>query len=274
MALARRYGWQVIWHIHGGAFDQFAASLGPVRKGVLGRALASAFACIVLSPQWLRKLRPYSPNAKWWVIPNGVRIPPRANRLRRKACRFLYLGDFRERKGVLDLVAATELAFQRGFQGTVRIAGGEREPGEKENLLRRISASSSRSQIHMLGTLSKERTEDALASTDCLVLPSYAEGLPMALLEAMAHGVPVIATPVGGVPALVTDGKEGLLVEPGNIEDLADRMVQICNDLALRRRMGRAARHRVRSEYSLNAMVERILELYRGATAGARGHGG
>ena len=85
----------------------------------------------------------------------------------------------------------------------------------------------------------------------------------MAILEAMACGLPIISTRVGAIPEVITDGVEGFLIEPGDIEALADCIVRLGKDSQLRQRMGDAARKTVQQQYSLNAMVERLMDIYR-----------
>jgi glycosyltransferase involved in cell wall biosynthesis len=102
----------------------------------------------------------------------------------------------------------------------------------------------------------------ALAAAGVLVLPSYAEGMPMSILEAMAMGKPVIATAVGGIPEMISDGVEGFLVRPGDVRALAQRMLQVARDGGLYERMSLAARQRVQRQFSLEGMVDRISALY------------
>jgi glycosyltransferase involved in cell wall biosynthesis len=97
---------------------------------------------------------------------------------------------------------------------------------------------------------------------DVFVLPSSAEGLPVVLLEAMAHGRPVVATRVGGTPELVTDGETGLLVSPGDVEALASALEGLLRDPERRRRLGDAGRRRVEKHFSAEAMTRRLLEIY------------
>jgi glycosyltransferase involved in cell wall biosynthesis len=161
------------------------------------------------------------------------------------------------------LVAAVGLAQRRGLHGTVSLAGGETQPGQLSNLQAQIARCACDSRVQMLGVVRGPEKERVLLESDCFILPSHGEGLPMAMLEAMAYGMPVIVTRVGAIPEAVTDGVEGFLIEPGDVEALADRMLRLARDPVLRQRMGEAARARVAAAYSLDAMVERIMALYR-----------
>jgi glycosyltransferase involved in cell wall biosynthesis len=101
-----------------------------------------------------------------------------------------------------------------------------------------------------------------LAELDVLALPSWTEGLPLVVLEAMAHGRAVVATPVGGTPEVVVDGETGLLVPPRDVDALADALRRLLDDPGLRNRLGEAGRRRVRERFSADAMTRRVLELY------------
>ena len=101
-----------------------------------------------------------------------------------------------------------------------------------------------------------------LGELDVVALPSWTEGLPLVVLEAMASGRAVVATPVGGTPELVADGETGLLVPPRDPDALAGALRRLLGDEALRRRLGEAGERRVREEFSLDAMCARVLAIY------------
>jgi glycosyltransferase involved in cell wall biosynthesis len=100
-----------------------------------------------------------------------------------------------------------------------------------------------------------------------VVLPSYREGLPICVLEAMAHGRPVVATAVGGIPQLVEHGRTGLLVEPGDADALRAALERLLGDAELRRRMGRAARARVERTCSWERVTDETLAAYAAVAA-------
>ena len=95
-----------------------------------------------------------------------------------------------------------------------------------------------------------------------LVLPSFREGLPVIVLEAMAAGKPVVATPVGGVPELVSEGKTGLIVPVGNVQALADAILRLIENPGLAREMGKAGLERVAAKFSLDRMLEETFRVY------------
>jgi glycosyltransferase involved in cell wall biosynthesis len=101
------------------------------------------------------------------------------------------------------------------------------------------------------------------AAFDAVILPSGNEGTPVSAIEALAGGRPVVATRVGGVPDVIRDGVDGFLVEPGAVDDLADRLARLARDPKLRDRMGEHGRERVLERYSVDRMLDEIDLLYR-----------
>jgi glycosyltransferase involved in cell wall biosynthesis len=116
----------------------------------------------------------------------------------------------------------------------------------------------------MRGWLGREAAGQLLSRASVFVLPSYAEGLPMSVLEAMAAGCPVVATRVGGIPDLITDGVDGLLVPPGDPHALAAALERILRDPAFARQLGNAARQTIANRYTAERSLERLEQLYAG----------
>jgi glycosyltransferase involved in cell wall biosynthesis len=104
--------------------------------------------------------------------------------------------------------------------------------------------------------------DDVLGELDVFALPSWTEGLPLVVLEAMAHGRPVVATPVGGTPEVVLDEETGILVPPRDPAALAAALRRLVDDADLRRRLGEAGRRRAADRFSADVMTRRMLELY------------
>ena len=128
--------------------------------------------------------------------------------------------------------------------------------------------------MRQLAWLPGERDDvpEILCGLDCFVLPSLAEGISNTILEAMACGLPVVATRVGGNPELVEDGMTGRLVPPANAESMATALLHYLEDPVLARRHGRAGRHAVVQRFSLDRMVADYLSLYQGLVAGRKAH--
>ena len=117
-------------------------------------------------------------------------------------------------------------------------------------------------RVSVPGWISTAQRAELLDSSAMLVLPSYAENLPMVILEAFAHGVPVVATPVGAIPEVVIDGRNGRLVSPGDVEGLASAIAGLLQDPALRARMGSAARLDHAEKYEIGRYVQRLAAVW------------
>jgi glycosyltransferase involved in cell wall biosynthesis len=147
-----------------------------------------------------------------------------------------------------------------GLDATLDVVGGG--PLEAE-LRERAAALGVAERVTFHGALGHDEVERLYAQADVFCLPSFAEGLPVVLLEAMAHGIPVVATRITGVPEAVTDGVEGLLVSPARPDELAAALVRIAADPDLAARMGEAGARRIASELSHEASISQIEQALR-----------
>jgi len=113
------------------------------------------------------------------------------------------------------------------------------------------------------GWLNAEQMAGELRRASIFALPSHNEGVPIALLEAMSHSLPVITTPVGGIPEVVESGRNGILVKPGDVDAIEVALEKLLQSSAERQRLGAAARATIAERYSLDSVVERLAGLYR-----------
>jgi glycosyltransferase involved in cell wall biosynthesis len=260
LLLARVRGHSTILHIHGGFFDVFLDGLPGPLKAMARQLARSADRVIVLSDEWFLKLAPRLTGASLSVVLNGV--PPIATSAVHDPSdhiRILFLGDLCTQKGVMDLLRSME-----GLPSHVHLflAGAETEAGFLEKLKSESIRRGLEARVHLLGLVSGDSKIECLRRADLFVLPSYAEGVPMSLLEAMAAGLPVVATHVGGVPSVVEDGKQGRLVIPGNVDELRRVIGELVADPTNRRLMGQAAYQRWREQFTIERTVDRLLALY------------
>ncbi len=135
------------------------------------------------------------------------------------------------------------------------------EGGEHAVLAARVRTLGLDANVRFLGRV--DDVASVLAAADVLVMPSRQEGLGVAALEAMAAGLPVIASRVGGLPEAVVDGATGLLVPPADVPALAAAIARLAADRALARRLGAAGRARVRERFTMAGMAAATLAVYR-----------
>ena len=268
--LARLFGRRVVWHIHGGGFEDFVQGASRGQRALMDWVFSSSAAIIVLSESWRARLGRHLSPPRWAVVENGV-APPARDGIAPSPGVALFVGTLDSVKGADDVVEATALAARNGFRGLVRMAGPETAPGQRARLQRLIDRDGLAEQVHLVGTLSDADKTTAFQAAGVFLLPSHVEGLPVSMLEAMSWGLPVIVTDVGAVAEVVTDGVEGFVVKPGDVNALADRLTQLGADSALRQRMGTAARRRVVERFTIEGMAAKVAALYRVLSSRHRG---
>jgi glycosyltransferase involved in cell wall biosynthesis len=217
-------------------------------------------------------VRKVSPRSRVIAITNGVdtRIyspPPGGTPDPRSPFRFgaghvvLIVGHLSEVKGYPTfLEAAARLIPAVKGVAFVSLGGETTSPGYRSFLERRAIELGIHGHVHFLGW--REDVAAVLRAADVMVLPSLDEGLPIAILEAMACGRPVVATPVGGVPEAVVDGQTGFLVAPRDPAALAEAVLRLLLDPNLARRLGDEGRRRAEAVFSIDRVTSRVESLY------------
>lgn len=236
----------VIIHTHSADFHLFYSKLPQLLKQWLSWSFRKSTNFIVLSDSWKKF---YIENLglkseKVIILPNPVKIPAQIpQRIDSKQIFFLFLGRIGERKGAFDLIKAfASIPADQQSRAKLVMAGD----GDVEQARSLILTLNLINYITILDWVDQEKRDELLNKADVFVLPSYNEGLPMALLEAMSWGLAVITTAVGGIPEIVTQDQNGLLVNPGDIQQLSETMQSLITDENLRITLGNNARVRVK----------------------------
>jgi len=263
---ARLGGAAVVCHVHScrvnaGRPEYFTPS--PWLRLML-RGLRVAHHVCTVSKSGASALRPLVGNVPVTVVDNAVDVrsftPSGAHRER---ATMLYVGTLSQRKGLPDLIAALELIRVAGHNNwQLDIVGGSAEVGAAEGQLIRSNVAAAGLTESLLGPLDADAVRARLSSADIFVLPSYLEGQPLAVLEAMAAGLAVVATNVGANPDVIRDGVDGLLVEPGDVGGLADALTRLLTDPPLRSQLGAAARARVEERHDLRRLGQEMEAVY------------
>lgn len=167
--------------------------------------------------------------------------------------RVTWLGLMEPVKRVPDLVAAAGLVPDLHLE----LVG---DGPERPRIAAAIDALADPTRVSLVGF--RADPEPLLARTDIVAMPSAAEACPMAILQAMACGVPVVATRVGGVPEIVRDDVDGRLVDPGNVAQLAHELAALARDAGMRQRLGASARARVTDQFGIDRTTQSLLEVY------------
>ena len=261
VALARVFRIPYVIHMHGGDYLEFFGTRCGMTKQRLARAILSgADRVLVLSRSWESAIRAIAPEARTMIVYNAVSVPALADL--RPQCDssdddllILFLGRVEQKKGAFDLVEAGAM-----LQGHFKLLiCGE---GAIEQAMQRVRARGIESKVSFPGWIEGAAKTDLLRRASILVLPSYHEGVPMAVLEAMSWGIPVVATAVGGIPEIVCEGRDGLLVQPGDPAGLARAINRLLADERLRAALGSAGRRKVQLQYSQSVVNQQLAELW------------
>lgn len=226
-----------IFHLHASHFiDYFIHGRNFLVKRIFGFVVRKAHTVVVLSESWEKAIRKnYKPH-RVHVIRNPISVkvtteftpPERTNK------DILFLGFFIKSKGVYELIKAMVNVIKACKDAQLLLCG----KGEEEDGLRKlIKALDLQDNVKIVGWVEQEEKAKLLKLARVFVLPSYKEGMPIALLEALAFGVPVVATKVGAIPEILKDGYSGLLVEPGDINNLSDKLILLLENLELNCRL-------------------------------------
>ncbi len=235
----------VILHTHSADFHVFYSRLPRVIQSGLSWSFSKSTRFIVLSDSWKQYYINYLglKREQVLVLPNPVKFPEKVPpRINSKKVSFLFLGRIGERKGAFDLIEAFAAMPLEQQQNAKLIMAGDGEGTRARNMIEKLQLSQC---IQILDWVNEQQRDELLEKADVFVLPSYNEGLPMALLEAMSWQLPVITTSVGGIPELVISEQNGLLVEPGQILGLSKAMQYLIENPDLRQSLGEKARQTV-----------------------------
>jgi glycosyltransferase involved in cell wall biosynthesis len=268
----------IILHAHGATYKEFYAGLPILIQKILVFLFGNCSRIIVLSESWQDY---YASNFgldkdRVTVLYNPVDLPSHIpDRQGRKQLKFIFLGRIGKRGGALD-IAQSVMSFPKQDKGAFDLINAFAALSESDrNCAELILAGNGdlaaanqligelklTDKITILDWLDAQQRDELLAAADVFILPSYNEGLPMSMLESMAWGLPVIVTPVGGIPEVIVDKENGLLVEPGNQEQLLAAMQSLIGDEGLRISLGAAARDRV-SKLDIHIYVESLVSIY------------
>jgi glycosyltransferase involved in cell wall biosynthesis len=258
----------IIFQLHGGGFARFyETGCGAARRRIIRFFLERAARVIVLSERWRAWIAGVTGNPRLVCIANPApTVDERPASPREKIV--LFLGRLERRKGIYDLLDAVS-ALRASSPGIRLVCAGE---GNLESVVQYAKRLGIADAVSLPGWIGTAEKQSLLGRAAVFVLPSYAEGLPMSLLEAMAAGLPVVATEAGGIPDVVSDGVNGFLFRPGDIATLERLLRRLMLDPQLGMRVAAAARETVRLRFSADRVLEQLDEIYAGLGL-ARGAG-
>lgn len=258
--LCKKNNKKVIIHLHGSEFKDFYNSGNEKRKKQIRELFTIADASIVLGEDWKKFISGIAPKANVIVINNAVALPNIQTRTISDNRTFLFLGALIQRKGVVDLLEAVKQMKNRNVSNFhVLIAGS----GAEENQLKEYTEQNGlQSYVDFLGWITKEQKPSLLEKADVLVLPSYNEGLPIAILEAMSYALPIISTDVGSIAEAVQEDVNGFLIAPGDVNALTDAMVKLTVNTKLWKEESSMSRLICEKKFSEDVFFKEVEKVY------------
>jgi glycosyltransferase involved in cell wall biosynthesis len=263
-SLAWLIGLPVVVHMHGADFFEFYEARPVAQRRLIGWALRRARHVVVLGESWRRFLidRVGLDAGRVSVVLNGVAAPPKRPARRHEGpTRILFLGRIGDRKGVPELLQALALPALQALDWQATIAGD----GEVGRLTGMALALDLGDRVSLPGWVGRDAAQALLAEADILVLPSHHEALPIAVIEALAHGVAVVATPVGAVPEILTHERDALLVQPGDVAALAQAMGRLIEEPALRERLAAEGYRVFLDRLDIRSTAPRMMQILQAA---------
>lgn len=256
--LAAKRGVPIVNHLHSDDWEMFYNSASAEKRNLISRVYAKCDKLIVLSEEWRTILSSVVSRDKIVVLEN---ISPvfDPSFLPDYNCKVVvFMSRIEKIKGCDILPRICEMVVTRVPDASFLICG---EGSMEDSLRNELAERSLESNVKLMGWIDSERKLNLLKSGALFLLPSYGEGMPMCILEAMGMGLPVVATDVGGVPRLVENGISGYLCEPGNAEAIAYAIVNLLEHPEMLLRMGVEAKARAASR-SVEAYGERLKAIY------------
>lgn len=253
--LAKAIGKKVIANFHAGDIDLYFPRQPMIGQKYIRAAMEACDHMIAVSHGSAKQLAPLAAKTKIVVIPNAIDTSSFDRKFRDEegAVRVLFVGAMGKLKGERDLVDALVIVREDGANikasflgyGCEALAAYAEDKGVSD-------------LIEHIGPVAMSERVSFYQNADIFVLPTYAEAMPMSVIEAMAAGLAIVTTKVGGIPELISDGEDGVLVECGDVNALADRISVLINNRKLRKELGRRAREKARAQFDMGGYVERL----------------
>lgn len=248
----------VVLHLHASSFPEFFTPLPGWAQEWVRNTFGLPARVIVLGQVWGRYVQDVLavPPERVTVIPNATAsaVAVAQPRAPGEPLHIVFLGRLGSRKGLPELLQALADPRLCGRKWRATVAGD----GDVNTYQAHATELGLDGRIVFPGWVDTEVVQEILADAHVLVLPSHAEGLPMSVLEAFAAGVPVVCTPVGGLPEVVIDEGNGLLIPPGDVGSLADALLRLLEDETLRARLAAGAMSTWRNNHSIERYARRL----------------
>ncbi|MFJ7679199.1 glycosyltransferase family 4 protein [Peribacillus sp. NPDC097198] len=251
----------IINHIHGAEFEPFYLNASNTKKKMVQKVYGMCTVLITLSDEWKEKLSLIIPEEKITVIENYSIIHEDAvedRKIKSLNKQVLFLGEICKRKGCYDFPDVVEEVVQ-SIPDVRFILGG---CGEVEEIKMLLEERNLQENVEFTGWVRGKDKDTLLRSSDIFFLPSYNEGMPMSILDAMGYGLPIVSTNVGGIPKIVHSEVNGYIINPGDVKCFARAIIELLQDKNKLESYGFGSYKIVKEKYSLDSHLKLIEKLY------------
>lgn len=259
--LASWAGIPIINHIHGSDYESLYMGASDVKKRLVEKIYRKCSVLIALSDESKEKLSHIVSKKKIIVIENYAIVHEDAvnERNNKKPInQVLFLGKIERNKGCYDIPAIVKIVANI-FPDVKFILGGS---GDIDQIKRLIKQNGVEQNIEFPGWVSGAEKDNLLRTSDIFFLPSYNEGMPMSILEAMGYGLPIVSTCVGGIPRIVRHGENGFVYKPGDIDGMASGIIKLLSSQDLQKSFGYNSYRIICEKYTLKQHIAQIKKLY------------
>lgn len=248
----------VVNHIHGAEFDVFYEQASTVKKRLIRAVYNKCTRLLVLSEDWKERVGKIVPADRITVIENYCEIPDVPYDRGRDLRQVLFMGELGARKGCYDIPKIWERIIREVPSARLVMAGD----GEMEQVRQGFEQRGLLEQVVFPGWVRGAEKARLFEQSAVFLFPTYNEGMPMAVLEAMSYGMGIVTTAVGGIPRLILDGKSGRICKPGDIDTMAQAVVRFLENPEERDACGLRAREDAVSHYSLERHLKKLSRVY------------
>lgn len=246
---------KIIFHMHASQFDTFYENSNSLIKAYIRRTLDSIDELIVLSEEWANFYKNLT-RTSITIVENAVEIPEKRD-YDAHSTTIITLGRIGKRKGSYDIL---ELAkkIKPLFPKIQFILYGD---GETDKIMQQIKKEKI-TNVYLGGWVEKNEQQAILKTSLLHLLPSYQEGLPMSILESMSYGVPNLTSNVGGIPQVLRDGENGMMVDPGNVDCMVEKLIFFLENDNLRTSYSKNAYHMIQNKFSIDSYFIKWNQIY------------
>lgn len=257
--LAKLFRKKVIYHIHGAEFMLYYNEVYTWEKWLISHVLTNVDNVIALSNRWKKDLQNIAPNASIEVVHNPVNSEMfNKKRIHCNVVNVVFMGRLGERKGIYDLLDVIPKILKEHDNVLFQLCGD----GDIKRVQKVIDETGLNENVFVPGWIGVEEKISYLQKGSIFILPSYNEGLPISILEAMASSMSIIATTVGGIPEAVDEGKNGYLIEPGDKLRLEESLVKLIESEKLRKEMGKYSYEKCKQYFDVHVVSQKISNIY------------